>query len=70
MQNLLTVDQVADRLRCHRETVLRHVRTGQLRAARIGKGYVVTESALAAFVEARAGDGPDNTNNRSKHPCS
>ena len=66
MQNLLTVDQVADRLRCHRETVLRHVRTGQLRAARIGKGYVVTESALATFIEALMGDGQDDTCNEDK----
>lgn len=60
MQKLLTVDQVADRLNCHRETVLRHIRTGHLKAARIGKGYVVSEPAFAAFLHAQSGADQDD----------
>src|SRR5690606_37646424 len=46
---LLTVDEAAQQLRLHPKTVLRHIREGRLRAARIGKGYRISPADLAAF---------------------
>ncbi len=46
---LLTVDQVAQQLSLHPKTVLRHIRSGQLRATRIGKSYRITAEDLDEF---------------------
>jgi excisionase family DNA binding protein len=52
----LTVDEVAERLRASKTTVLRWLRAGELRGYRLGGtklGWRVAESDLAAFVAAR-----------------
>ncbi|MBA0342526.1 DNA-binding protein [Stenotrophomonas maltophilia] len=46
---LLTVDQAAQQLSLHPKTVLRHIRSGQLRATRIGKSYRITAEDLDMF---------------------
>lgn len=46
---LLSVDQAAQRLGVHPKTLLRHIRSGRLRAARVGKAYRITAEALDAF---------------------
>jgi excisionase family DNA binding protein len=43
---LLSVDQVAERLGLHVRTVRRYVRHGRLRAVRIGKQYRIAREAL------------------------
>lgn len=51
-----TVDEVAERLRASKTTVLRWLRAGELRGYRLGGtklGWRVTEGDLAAFVAAR-----------------
>lgn len=50
---LLTLDEVADRLRVSRRTVQRLVTAGELRTVRFGGNTRVTERELAAFVAAR-----------------
>ena len=47
--DLLSVDQVAERLGLHVRTVRRYVRHGRLRAVRIGKQYRVAREALDAL---------------------
>jgi len=46
---LCTVDIVADRLKLHPKTVLRFIRDGKLRAARVGKSYRILRADLEAF---------------------
>jgi excisionase family DNA binding protein len=47
--HLFTVNQVAEFLNLHVKTVRRYVRTGHLKAKRIGKEYRVTRADLEAF---------------------
>jgi excisionase family DNA binding protein len=54
-KRLLTVEQVADRLQVHPETVRRWLRAGRLRGVRLGGsklGYRVSEDELERFVDA------------------
>ena len=52
-QPLLTVDEVAQRLKVHPETVRRWIRAGALRAIPLGPraGYRVTEGNLQEFLD-------------------
>lgn len=50
--NLLTVAEVARRLRLHQMTVRRQIRAGRLRAVRVGRGIRLREEDLEAFVTA------------------
>jgi excisionase family DNA binding protein len=47
---LLTVAEVAERLRVHPITVRRHIKDGRLRAVRVGRAVRVRESDLEAFL--------------------
>lgn len=46
MEALLTVEQTAERLQLHRDTVRRQIKRGQLRAVKRGRVWRVPESAL------------------------
>ena len=48
---LLTVNEVAQRLRLHEMTVRRQIRSGQLPAVRVGRRIRVREEDLEAFME-------------------
>lgn len=54
-ENLLTLQQAADRLGVHYHTARKLVRTGELRASRIGFGpgkhWRVPESAINEYIE-------------------
>jgi excisionase family DNA binding protein len=47
--SLYTVEQAAERLKLHPKTVLRMIRDGRLKAARIGKAYRIVGDDLDAF---------------------
>jgi excisionase family DNA binding protein len=51
----LTLDEVAERLHVHRETVAVWIRNGELRATKLGKGgkYWVAEKDINRFVRGR-----------------
>ena len=55
MADLLTLDQVADRLQVSRRTVERLVAAGRIRIVRIGRAIRVTERELEAYVAAQRG---------------
>lgn len=55
---LHTVQQAAERLKLHPKTVLRLIREGRLKGARIGKSYRILESELRAFAGEAPGAGP------------
>nr|WP_106980343.1 helix-turn-helix domain-containing protein [Streptomyces varsoviensis] len=51
---LLTVDQVADRLRVSRWTVYNLIRSRQLASLTVGRCRRITEAALSEFISLRA----------------
>ena len=46
MQQLLTTDEVATRLKLHPNTVTRYITEGKLKATKVGKGYRFTEAEV------------------------
>ena len=54
---LLTVSEVAQRLRLHEMTVRRHIRGGRLLAVRVGRRIRVREEDLAEFVRPQGVEG-------------
>jgi excisionase family DNA binding protein len=51
VSRLLTVDEVAQRLRLHPITVRRHIRSGRLPATRIGRSVRVKEEDIEKTIE-------------------
>ena len=51
---LLTVAEVASGMRVSNMTVYRLIKSGELPAVRVGKGYRIRESALQRFLESRS----------------
>jgi len=51
---LLTVAEVAVGMRVSNMTVYRLIKSGELPAVRVGKGYRIRESALERFLEDRS----------------
>lgn len=56
--DLLTVEDVAARLHCSTWTVLARIRAKQLAASKPGRRWVVTEDAVAAYLEATSNQEP------------
>lgn len=56
MQDILTIAEVANQLRCSVSTVRQHIACGRLAAIDLGTGshkhYRITESAFAEFLQA------------------
>jgi excisionase family DNA binding protein len=60
--SLYTVEQAAERLKLHPKTVLRMIRDGRLKAARIGKAYRISGDdldAVAGVARAEARESSD-----------
>ena len=51
MENILTVQQVADKLHVSVLTVRRYIKSKKLSASKIGKGYRILESDLLNFLK-------------------
>lgn len=47
----LTVEQVAEMLQVHWQTVLNYIKSGKLDAVRLGKGYRISKKALDKFIK-------------------
>jgi excisionase family DNA binding protein len=47
----MTVEQVAELLQVHWQTVLNYIKSGKLEAIRLGKGYRISDSALNKFIQ-------------------
>jgi excisionase family DNA binding protein len=63
---LLTVNEVAERLRLHPITVRRHIKAGRLRAVRVGRAVRVSEAELRRFSggDAQYAPGPGESHQR------
>jgi len=49
--DFLTVEQVADKLQVHWQTVLNYIKNGKLEALKLGKGYRISQKALDKFIK-------------------
>jgi excisionase family DNA binding protein len=56
VSSFATVAEVARRLRVSNMTVYRLVKSGQLPAVRVGRGYRIREADLQRYLEARYSD--------------
>ena len=55
--NWLTIKEITSRLKLHENTVARYIQDGKLKGVKVGKGYRVRESDLAAFLGEKQDDG-------------
>ena len=54
-QDVFSIDEAAALIRCHPQTLRRAIRAGALKAARIGRNYVIGRPDLAAFYASKGG---------------
>lgn len=45
-----TVEQVAELLQVHWQTVLNYIKSGKLEAVKLGRGYRISQEALDIFI--------------------
>jgi len=55
-----TVEDLAEKLQVHWQTILNYIRSGDLEAMKLGKGYRISQTSFDAFVKSRS------TRNKSK----
>lgn len=48
-----TVQEVADLLKLHWQSVLTYIKNGDLEAVKLGKGYRISQQALDSFITKR-----------------
>lgn len=46
-----TVEQVAELLKVHWQTVLNYIKSGKLKAVKLGKGYRISKEAFNEFIK-------------------
>ncbi len=56
----LTVEEIANRLRVHEDTVLRWIRTRRLKAYKIGRDYRIEKADFEEFLRERYTGNPDD----------
>jgi excisionase family DNA binding protein len=54
MHKFYTVQEVANNLQLHWQSVLNYIKSGQLEAVKLGKGYRISEVALQKFIDDRS----------------
>jgi excisionase family DNA binding protein len=52
-----TVQEVADLLKLHWQSVLTYIKKGELEALKLGKGYRISQQALDGFIARRTTKG-------------
>ncbi len=69
MDAILTVQEVAERMRCEHRTVRRAIRSGELEAALIGGKWLVREEAVDEWFRSRcASPNPFSQSTRARRP--
>lgn len=48
-----TVEELAELLQVHWQTILNYIRSGELKAVKLGKGYRISKKEFDAFVKKR-----------------
>ena len=49
-----TVEELAEHLHVHWQTILNYIRSGELEAVRLGKGYRISKESFKKFIEKRS----------------
>ncbi len=49
-----TVEQVAELLQVHWQTILNYIKSGKLEAVKLGKGYRISKDAIDHFVKSNS----------------
>jgi excisionase family DNA binding protein len=52
-QEFLTVNQVAELLQVHWQSVLNYIKRGDLSAIKLGRGYRISRESLEKFIDER-----------------
>jgi len=52
MDKFLTVEEIATKLQIHWQTVLTYIKSGKLRAVKLGRGYRIDPEDFNCFIEA------------------
>lgn len=52
MDKFLTVEEIASKLQVHWQTVLTYIKSGRLRAVKLGRGYRIDPEDFNSFIEA------------------
>lgn len=55
IKHTYTLGEAAELLSCHKETIRRAIKDGNLQAAKLGRGYRVSRVDLEAFWQAQGG---------------
>lgn len=67
-ENILTADQVAQKLQVHPFTVLKFIKQGKLKASKLGRVYRIRESDVTRFLDEQQTAGVKNSNGAEKSP--
>ncbi len=51
MDKFLTVKEISEKLQVHWQTVLTYIKSGKLRAVKLGRGYRVDPDDFTKFIE-------------------
>ncbi len=51
INNILTPEQVAEKLQIHPLTVLKYIKNGDLKASRLGRVYRIREEEIDTFMD-------------------
>ncbi len=51
MEKFLTVEEISTMLQIHWQTVLTYIKSGKLRAVKLGRGYRIDPADLNTFIE-------------------
>ena len=48
-----TVEELSEKLQVHWQTILNYIRSGELEAVKLGKGYRISKEAFDDFIDTR-----------------
>lgn len=48
-----TVEELSEKLQVHWQTILNYIRSGELEAVKLGKGYRISKEAFDDFIDKR-----------------
>ncbi len=65
MENLYTISAAAEKLSLHPESLRRIIRSGEVRAVKVGKSWRLRESDLASYIASR----PTNQDQADQTPA-
>lgn len=53
-QEYYTVEELSEKLQVHWQTILNYIRSGELEAVKLGKGYRISKKSFDSFIAKRS----------------